>query len=70
MSVEVAERRISFHDESPRAYLEGELRDHPMARTMHPPPEVAERALAVLEAGNEDRGGFRVTSPYVIAVAR
>ncbi len=30
---------------------------------------IAEQALAVLEAANEDPGAFRVTSPYVVATA-
>jgi hypothetical protein len=31
--------------------------------------EVAERALGVLEAANEDPEAFRVTSRYVVAIA-
>jgi hypothetical protein len=31
---------------------------------------VRERIVAILEAANEDPGGFRVTGPYVVATLR
>ena len=33
-------------------------------------PAVRERMLAIFEAGNEDPDAFRVTSRYIVAVAR
>lgn len=76
LAVELSERAIAFTDVSARAYLETELRDHPMAvagsavlgRTGRL-DEVFERALAVLEAANEDPAAFRVTSRFVVCRA-
>jgi SAM-dependent methyltransferase len=73
------EHAIAFGGPSAREYLEGEWRNHPVAaagrRVLDGEPGAADavlqRALAVLEDGNEDEaGGFRVTSRYVIATAR
>ena len=75
---------IAIHDEqlaitgaSPREYLDSEGENHPMAvagRAMlertGEGPAVRERMLAIFEAGNEDPDAFRVTSRYVVAVAR
>jgi hypothetical protein len=52
------------------------MADHPMAIAgralleQHGAAEAAhDRMIAVLEAGNEDPNGFRVTSRYVVATA-
>jgi SAM-dependent methyltransferase len=70
------ERRLAFTAPSASAYLEGEFHNHPLwiagAALLEPRGELSElrrRVLEVLEAGNEDPDGFRVTSRYVIAVA-
>lgn len=76
--VAVQEHHLAFTGSSPRDYIESQLSDHPFG--------VAGQAviqsrggtrdqlfgpmLAVLEAGNEDPAGFRVTSRYAVATAR
>lgn len=76
-AVDVEERRLAFTDTSARDYAEGESRHHPLAVAGRAALErsgqtqaVFERALEVLEAGNENPDGFRVTSRYVVATAR
>jgi SAM-dependent methyltransferase len=66
------ERSISFSGESPEQYLDAEA-EHPLAvaaRAVLEPrgegPELRARMLEVLEEGNENPQGFRVTSRYVI----
>jgi hypothetical protein len=75
--VGVAEERLSFTDASPRAFLEAEQANHPLAvragAVLEPRGELAPlfaRMLTVVEATNEDPDGFRVTSRYVVATAR
>jgi SAM-dependent methyltransferase len=74
-SLTTEELSISFTGESPAQYLEAEAA-HPLAvaaRSVLEPrgqsEEVRQRMLEVLEAGNEDPHGFRVTSRYVITAA-
>ncbi|HXD56603.1 MAG TPA: class I SAM-dependent methyltransferase [Thermoleophilaceae bacterium] len=74
-SVTSEERSISFSGESPGQYLDAEA-EHPLAvaaRAVLEPrgegEELRARMLEVLEAGNEDPHGFRVTSRYVITAA-
>ena len=74
-SLTTEERSISFTGQSPAEYLEAEAA-HPLAvaaRTVLEPrgqsEEVRRQMLEVLEAGNEDPHGFRVTSRYVITAA-
>jgi hypothetical protein len=69
------EHSISFSGDSPEQYLDAES-EHPLAvaaRTLLEPrgggEELRARMLEVLEAGNEDPRGFRVTSRYVITAA-
>jgi SAM-dependent methyltransferase len=69
------ERSISFSGDSPEQYLDAES-EHPLAvaaRTVLEPRgeglELRARMLEVLEEGNEDPRGFRVTSRYVITAA-
>jgi SAM-dependent methyltransferase len=74
--VSVTDARLSFSADSPRAFVETESANHPLAvagrRILEPRGESSalfERLLAIYEAANEDPGAFRVTSRYVIAVA-
>jgi len=76
-SLDVHEEQISFTAASAREYLDSEGETHPMAiagsRILEPRGEAAavhERMLAIFEEGNEDPGAFRVTSRYIVAVAR
>lgn len=76
-SVRAWDEAIAFTAASPDAYL-AEADEHPMSvagrallERAGTAAEVRERALEVLRAGNEDPGGFRVTSRYrVIAITR
>jgi SAM-dependent methyltransferase len=75
--VRVREHTLAFTAPSPEAYLEGESASHPLWVAARPVLEAAgtldtvrAEALAVLAAGNEDRRAFRVTSRYVVALAR
>jgi SAM-dependent methyltransferase len=72
--VTTKEERISFTADSPRAFVEAEAANHPLAvagrQILEPRGEsdaLFERLLAIHEAANEDPGAFRVTSRYVIA---
>jgi SAM-dependent methyltransferase len=76
-SVQVEQHTLSFVDTSPTAYLDGESRDHPMAvaalavlESLGQAEAVRGRLLQILEAGNEDSAGFRMTSRYVVATSR
>jgi hypothetical protein len=75
--VAVSEHALAFSDTSAADWLDTEERRHPMwvtgretmqARGTH--TEARERSLAILTEANEDPAAFRITSPYVIAVAR
>jgi SAM-dependent methyltransferase len=75
--VGVVQERIAFVDESPRAFVEGEQGNHPLAvagrAVLEPRGELdalRERLVAIVDAANEDPAGFRVTSRYVVATAR
>jgi ubiquinone/menaquinone biosynthesis C-methylase UbiE len=75
-SVVVEPGQLSVTASSARQYLEIQGRDHPMSvsgravlESRGGGEEVAERALGVLEAANEDPEAFRVTSRYVVAIA-
>jgi SAM-dependent methyltransferase len=74
---DLEEHSISFGARSSRDFLEGESANHPLAvagrAVLGPRGEVAaldERILAIYDAANEDPGGFRVTSRYVVATIR
>jgi SAM-dependent methyltransferase len=76
-SISIHEELLAFRAASPQAFIEGELRDHPMwiaARALLEPrgelEALRDRALAALEAANEDLDGFCVTSRYVVVEAR
>ncbi len=70
------ERRLAFAAASPEEFLESELRDHPLwvaARASLAAAELdraAGLALQILRDGNEEPGGFRLTSRYVVATLR
>src|ERR1700730_12748964 len=76
-SVTRHEHTIGLTAASPRAFIDAELRDHPQWVVCREVLEgrgrlesVREQALNILEAANEDPSGFRVTSRYVIVIAR
>ena len=76
-AVELEEHRLSFTATSPAAYLDRELRDHPMAlaslavlEELGEAQALRDRLLQILVAGNEDPVGFRTTSRYIVATAR
>ena len=76
-SVTVEQDRLAFTAPSAREYLEIMSRDHPMSvagegllESRAEAEALAERAVGILEASNEDPGAFMVTSRYVVATAR
>ena len=76
-TIEVQQHSMSFTDTSPRAYLDRESREHPMAvaglavlERLGQAEALRARLLHILEAGNEDPAGFQITSPYVVATAK
>ena len=75
--IAVHEERLAFTAASAREYLDSEGENHPLAvagrallERSGEGPAVHERMLAIFEAGNEDPDAFRVTSRYVVALAR
>jgi SAM-dependent methyltransferase len=75
--IAIAERTLAFAAPSIEQFAQGEFDSHPMwiaARELLEPrgdwSSVRERALAVLRDANEDANGFRITSPYVVAMLR
>jgi hypothetical protein len=75
-TVATQEERLAFTAESPAAYLDEEPHEHPLLMAGRAVLErrgelepLRERALAILEDGNEDPSAFRVTSRYVVAAA-
>ncbi len=76
-SVDVVPHSLAFTAPSARQFLDTETRNHPLAVTglgilerLGQADALRARALEILEDGNEDPGSFRVTSPYIIAIAR
>jgi SAM-dependent methyltransferase len=72
--VSVVQRSLAFTAASPDAYMEEQSQSHPLwiaGRAALEPTgkgqELSERVREIFEAGNEQPGGFRVTSRYVIA---
>jgi SAM-dependent methyltransferase len=75
-SVEVTHHALAFTGPSARDFLDDQLQHHPMAvaglrvlEQLGRAQPLRARLLAILENGNEDGGGFRVTSRYVVATA-
>jgi SAM-dependent methyltransferase len=75
-STETHEQEIAFSDDSPEAFLDADMRAHPLwvaARAvLEPRGEIGalrDRALEILAAANEQPGGFRVSGRYVLATA-
>jgi SAM-dependent methyltransferase len=76
-SVSVHEHRISWEATSPEAYSDEQMEHHPIWVEARPVLEAAGRwstlredKVALFRAANEDPGGFRVTSHYVVVVAQ
>lgn len=73
---------VGFHElvfaaSSPAAYLDAELQSHPMAvagfqllRRMGQAEQARDQLLQILVEHNEDPDSFRITSRYVVFVAR
>jgi len=75
--VDVEHHSLAYTAPSARQFLETESRNHPFAVTgfgilerLGQADALRARALEVLEDGNEDPNGFRVTSPYIVAIVR
>lgn len=75
--VGVAEHRLAFTASSARDFLDHESRNHPLAvagfsvlERVGGSEALHARLLGILEDGNEEPDGFRVTSTYVVATAR
>ena len=75
--VETAPHRLAYSGSSARDFLDTESRNHPLAvagfgvlEPLGQAEALRARLLEILENGNEDRDGFRVTSGYVVATAR
>lgn len=71
------QHEIAFEAESPAEYLEAETKTHPLAvqgfqllQQHGRAEEMTARLLEILTEHNEDRAGFRVTSRYVVMLAR
>lgn len=74
--VAVSEHALAFTASSPRAYLEEESNNHPLAVAgrrlldqLGGYDDLHERMLRVLERGNEAPEAFRVTSTYMVMTA-
>jgi ubiquinone/menaquinone biosynthesis C-methylase UbiE len=75
--VTTQEEQLAFGAKSPSDFFEAESAGHPAwvtARAVLEPRGEAEllrqRSLEILRAANEDPDGFRVTSRYVVVIAR
>jgi SAM-dependent methyltransferase len=75
--LELSEHELAFTAASVDDYIAGEFDNHPLwlaGRALLDPrgetEALRERAREILTAANEDPGAFRVTSRYVVAVAR
>ena len=75
--VAVQEHRLAFTAPSASEFLEQETRDHPLTVSslakLEPIGQDAalrERMLEILQNGNEDPDGFRITRRYIVATAR
>jgi hypothetical protein len=73
----LTEERLAFTAPSAADYLDAEMKSHPLALAAQAVLEphgkaqaVRDQMLAALESGNEEPGGFRVTSRYVVAIMR
>jgi len=75
--LELSEHELAFSAASVDDYIAGEFDNHPLwlaGRALLDPrgetEALRERAREILTAANEDPGGFRVTSRYVVALAQ
>ena len=76
-TVELKEEELSFTAASPGEFLDAEMLDHPAwiaARRMLEPrgglSALRDETLAIFARANENPSAFRVTSRYVVALAR
>jgi hypothetical protein len=76
-AVRIQEESLAFTAASPAEFLDGEMRDHPAWIAARPRledagelPALRDEVLAIFTEANEDPDGFRVTSRYVVAIAR
>ena len=76
-TVSVTEHELAFTAPSARAYLQEQVRDHPLGVTgmellgrFGQAERVQNELLAILERGNEEATAFRATGRYVVTVAR
>ena len=74
--VALEQHRLAFTAPSASEFLEQESRDHPLTvsslaklEPMGGGAALRERMLEILESGNEDPDGFRVTRRYIVATA-
>jgi SAM-dependent methyltransferase len=77
LRVEVERHDLAFTARSANDFLDLEGTNHPVAiagigvlEQLGQADAVRARLLAILEEGNEDHERFRITSPYVVAIAR
>jgi SAM-dependent methyltransferase len=75
-AVDYREHELAFTADSPSAFVESELAEHPMweltrrrVGTDWDEGDVRERLVAVFEAANEDPASYKVSSPYAVLVA-
>jgi SAM-dependent methyltransferase len=74
-AVSVTHHEVAFTSASPEAWLDDQVRHHPVWRlAVRALPaetwaDARERSLEVLTAGNEDPAAFQATSPYVVVAA-
>jgi SAM-dependent methyltransferase len=76
-SLEVHDHQLAFEAASPESFADDQLAHHPMwleARALLEPAGrwdgIEPKVVAALAAANEDPSAFRVTSDYVVVVAR
>jgi len=76
-TIDIHEHSLAFTGASAREYVDSESENHPLAiagralvQSHGEADTVRERMLAIFEAANEDPDAFRVTSRYIVAVAR
>jgi SAM-dependent methyltransferase len=76
-SIDLTHEQLAFTAGSPQEFVDTELQVHPgwiAARALLEPcgemQAIRDRAVEILEAGNEDPAGFLLTGPYVVATAR
>jgi SAM-dependent methyltransferase len=76
-SITVEEQRLQFTAASPQQFLDAEFRDHPawiasldLLEAHGTAQPLRERVQEIVQAANEDRDAFCLTSRYVVAIGR